>query len=208
MGVFPLLFLFLLLFPAVLFLYDADPSGCLDVLLIRMCRAYNPINNTLLFDGKHASPQLFKALGESSSETFKSFRQSVNKILACIYCVFLPSVGCDDLVNAVFEMAKTLSRLQLSEEEMALFSATVLLSPGSLTLITLTPYSTANERTERAHLCRNYFILCFTDRPWLTDSQKVQKLQERVYVALQHCLHKSGAPEEKLAKVTSPPKIH
>lgn len=115
-------------------------AGCLDVLLIRMCRAYNPINNTLLFDGKHASPQLFKAL------------------------------GCDDLVNAVFEMAKTLSRLQLSEEEMALFSATVLLSP---------------------------------DRPWLTDSQKVQKLQEKVYVALQHCLHKSGAPEEKLAKMVS-----
>uniref|UniRef100_A0A8C2AMN1 Sema domain, transmembrane domain (TM), and cytoplasmic domain, (semaphorin) 6Bb n=1 Tax=Cyprinus carpio TaxID=7962 RepID=A0A8C2AMN1_CYPCA len=115
-------------------------AGCLDVLLIRMCRAYNPINNTLLFDGKFASPQLFKAL------------------------------GCDDLVGAVFEMAKTLSRLQLSEEEMALFSATVLLSP---------------------------------DRPWLTDAQKVQKLQEKVYVALQHCLRKSGAPEEKLAKMVS-----
>uniref|UniRef100_A0A671QEP4 Nuclear receptor ROR-beta-like n=1 Tax=Sinocyclocheilus anshuiensis TaxID=1608454 RepID=A0A671QEP4_9TELE len=115
-------------------------AGCLDVLLIRMCRAYNPINNTLLFDGKFASPQLFKAL------------------------------GCDDLVGAVFEMAKTLSRLQLSEEEMALFTATVLLSP---------------------------------DRPWLTDAQKVQKLQEKVYAALQHCLHKSGAPEEKLAKMVS-----
>uniref|UniRef100_A0A671R1R7 Nuclear receptor ROR-beta-like n=1 Tax=Sinocyclocheilus anshuiensis TaxID=1608454 RepID=A0A671R1R7_9TELE len=115
-------------------------AGCLDVLLIRMCRAYNPINNTLLFDGKFASPQLFKAL------------------------------GCDDLVGAVFEMAKTLSRLQLSEEEMALFTTTVLLSP---------------------------------DRPWLTDAQKVQKLQEKVYVALQHCLHKSGAPEEKLAKMVS-----
>lgn len=42
----------------------------------------------------------------------------------------------------------------------------------------------------------------FTDRPWLTDSQKVRKLQEKVYVALQHCLHKGGVPEEKLAKVT------
>uniref|UniRef100_A0A672L877 Nuclear receptor ROR-beta-like n=1 Tax=Sinocyclocheilus grahami TaxID=75366 RepID=A0A672L877_SINGR len=115
-------------------------AGCLDVLLIRMCRAYNPINNTLLFDGKFTSPQLFKAL------------------------------GCDDLVGAVFEMAKTLSRLQLSEEEMALFTTTVLLSP---------------------------------DRPWLTDAQKVQKLQEKVYAALQHCLHKSGAPEEKLAKMVS-----
>lgn len=36
----------------------------MDVLLIRMCRAYNPINNTLLFDGKFATPQLFKALSE------------------------------------------------------------------------------------------------------------------------------------------------
>lgn len=121
-------------------LCGAAHPGCLDVLLIRMCRAYNPINNTMLFDGKFASPQLFKAL------------------------------GCEDLLGAVFEMAKTLSRLQLSEEEMALFTATVLLSP---------------------------------DRPWLTDAQKVQKLQEKVYVALQYCLHKSGAPEEKLAKMVS-----
>ncbi|XP_030639664.1 RAR-related orphan receptor C a [Chanos chanos] len=115
-------------------------AGCLDVLLIRMCRAYNPINNTLLFDGKFASPQLFKAL------------------------------GCDDLVNAVYELAKSLSRLQLTEEEMALFSAAVLLSP---------------------------------DRPWLTDTQQVQKLQEKVYLALQHCLHRSGASEEKLTKMVS-----
>ncbi|KAJ8374452.1 hypothetical protein SKAU_G00050320 [Synaphobranchus kaupii] len=115
-------------------------AGCLDVLLIRMCCVFNPVNNTLLFDGKFAGPQHFKAL------------------------------GCDDLVSAVYELAKSLSRLQLSEEEMALFSAAVLLSP---------------------------------DRPWLTDTQQVQKLQERVYVALQHCLHRSGATEEKLAKMVS-----
>lgn len=39
------------------------------------------------------------------------------------------------------------------------------------------------------------------DRPWLTDVQKIQKLQEKVYVALQRCLQKDGASEEKLAKV-------
>ncbi|XP_015221274.1 RAR-related orphan receptor C a isoform X2 [Lepisosteus oculatus] len=115
-------------------------AGCLEVLLIRMCRAYNPLNNTLLFDGKFAGTQLFKAL------------------------------GCDDLVSAVYELGKALCRLQLSEEEIALFSAAVLLSP---------------------------------DRPWLTDSQKVQKLQERVYLALQHTLHRGGASEEKLAKMVS-----
>ncbi|XP_056894462.1 RAR-related orphan receptor C a [Takifugu flavidus] len=115
-------------------------AGCMHVLLIRMCRAYNPINNTLLFDGKCATPQLFKAL------------------------------GCDDLVNAVFDLAKGLSRLQMSEEEMALFSAAVLLSP---------------------------------DRPWLTDVQKVQKLQEKVYVALQRCLQRDGGSEEKLTRMVS-----
>ncbi|XP_034737197.1 RAR-related orphan receptor C a [Etheostoma cragini] len=115
-------------------------AGCMNVLLIRMCRAYNPINNTLLFDGKFATPDLFKAL------------------------------GCDDLVNAVFDLAKSLSRIQMSEEEMALFSAVVLLSP---------------------------------DRPWLTDVQKIQKLQEKVYVALQRCLQKEGPSEEKLAKMVS-----
>ncbi|KAL2090049.1 hypothetical protein ACEWY4_014737 [Coilia grayii] len=115
-------------------------AGCLDVLLIRMCRAYNPVHNTLLFDGKFANAQLFKAL------------------------------GCDDLVNAVYELAKGFSRLQLSDEEMALFSAAVLLSP---------------------------------DRLWLTDMQQVQKLQEKVYLALQHSLHRSGASDEKLTKMVS-----
>lgn len=52
-----------------------------------------------------------------------------------VFSVFFLSVGCDDLVSAVFEMAKTLSRLQLSEEEMALFTATVLLSPGNVVLL-------------------------------------------------------------------------
>uniref|UniRef100_A0A8C1MWK6 RAR-related orphan receptor C b n=1 Tax=Cyprinus carpio TaxID=7962 RepID=A0A8C1MWK6_CYPCA len=115
-------------------------AGCLEILLIRMCRAYNSSNNTMFFDGKFASPQLFKAL------------------------------GCADLVNAVFELAKSLSRLQLSDEEMALFSAEVLLAP---------------------------------DRPWLTESHQVQKLQEKVYVALQHSLHMNGATTEKLDKMVS-----
>lgn len=41
----------------------------------------------------------------------------------------------------------------------------------------------------------------FADRPWLTEGQKVQKLQEKVYLALQHSLHKSVASDEKLDKV-------
>ncbi|KAM9475075.1 RAR-related orphan receptor C a [Clarias gariepinus] len=113
-------------------------AGCLSVLLIQMCRAYNPVNHTLLFDGKFASVQLFKAL------------------------------GCDDLVNAVFDLARSMRGLQLTEEEMALFSAAVLFSP---------------------------------DRPWISDRQQVQRLQGKVYQALQRCLNREGANEHKLNKM-------
>lgn len=40
-------------------------------------------------------------------------------------------LGCDDLIGAVFELGRTLCRLQLSDEELALFTAAVLLSPGA-----------------------------------------------------------------------------
>ena len=39
------------------------------------------------------------------------------------------------------------------------------------------------------------------DRPWLTEGQKVQKLKDKVYLALQHSLQKSGGSDEKLDKV-------
>lgn len=54
------------------------------------------------------------------------------------YCPFqssifidLPSfIGSDDLVNEAFDFAKNLCSLQLTEEEIALFSSAVLISPG------------------------------------------------------------------------------
>lgn len=49
-------------------------------------------------------------------------------------CFCTCSLGCDDLVSAVFDLAKNLSHLQMSEEDIALFSAAVLLSPGIFTL--------------------------------------------------------------------------
>ncbi|XP_064493299.1 nuclear receptor ROR-beta-like isoform X3 [Pseudopipra pipra] len=75
-------------------------AGCLEVLLIRMIRAFNPLNNTVLFEGKFGGMQVFKSL------------------------------GCDDLIGAIFELGRTLCRLQLSDEELALFTAAVLLSPA------------------------------------------------------------------------------
>lgn len=46
----------------------ATISGCLEVLLIRMCRAFNVNNSTIFFNGKFASAQFFKALGEDHME--------------------------------------------------------------------------------------------------------------------------------------------
>uniref|UniRef100_A0A670KIS8 RAR related orphan receptor B n=1 Tax=Podarcis muralis TaxID=64176 RepID=A0A670KIS8_PODMU len=115
-------------------------AGCLEVLLIRMIRAFNPLNNTVLFAGKYAGVQMFKSL------------------------------GCDDLINAIFELGRNLCRLQLSDEEIALFTAAVLLSP---------------------------------DRPWLSESKKVQKLQDKIYLALQHEIQKKSGNEDRLSKIIS-----
>lgn len=42
------------------------------------------------------------------------------------------------------------------------------------------------------------------DRPWLTESKKVQKLQDKIYVALQHEIQKKHSAEDKLSKVGVP----
>ncbi|XP_060641040.2 nuclear receptor ROR-beta-like [Anolis sagrei] len=115
-------------------------AGCLEVLLIRMIRAFNPLNNTVLYAGKYGGIQMFKAL------------------------------GCDDLIDSVFDLGENLCRLQLSDEEIALFTATVLLSP---------------------------------DRPWLSESKKVQKLQDKIYLALQQEVQKKNTYEDRLSKMVS-----
>ncbi|KAJ6669582.1 hypothetical protein lerEdw1_000131 [Lerista edwardsae] len=77
------------------------------------------------------------------------------------------STGSDDLVNEAFDFAKNLCSLQLTEEEIALFSSAVLISP---------------------------------DRAWLLEPRKVQKLQEKIYFALQHVIQKNHLDDETLAK--------
>lgn len=49
----------------------ATLSGCLEVLLIRMCRAFNVNNSTIFFNGKFAPAHFFKALGEDQMELCK-----------------------------------------------------------------------------------------------------------------------------------------
>lgn len=53
--------------PLPLSVLSLPVSGCLEVLLIRMIRAFNPLNNTVLFEGKFGGMQMFKSLGKSLS---------------------------------------------------------------------------------------------------------------------------------------------
>ncbi|XP_068437516.1 nuclear receptor ROR-alpha A-like isoform X2 [Clinocottus analis] len=73
-------------------------AGSLEVVLVRMCRLFNSQNNSVYFDGKFAGPDVFRAL------------------------------GCDDFISSVFDFAKGMCSLRLSEDELALFSASILLS--------------------------------------------------------------------------------
>lgn len=129
-----------------------------------MCRAFNPLNNTVLFEGKYGGMQMFKALGKAllpvhdiginegeragrkcpkkkmkknplPCEVFLLIIDVTSLFLSALLCPLLhvSLQGCDDLVSAVFDFAKSLCSLQLTEEEIALFSAAVLISTGQCT---------------------------------------------------------------------------
>ncbi|XP_051575480.1 nuclear receptor ROR-alpha-like isoform X4 [Myxocyprinus asiaticus] len=73
-------------------------SGSMEVVLVRMSRMFNTENNTVFFDGKFAGTELFKSL------------------------------ACSDLIAAVFDFAHNLCALRLTEQQMAVFSALVLIN--------------------------------------------------------------------------------
>ncbi|XP_055019275.1 nuclear receptor ROR-alpha A isoform X4 [Boleophthalmus pectinirostris] len=73
-------------------------AGSMEVVLVRMSRFFNTDNNTVYFDGKYAGTEVFKSL------------------------------VCGDLISAVFEFAQSLCALKLTEQQIALFSALVLIS--------------------------------------------------------------------------------
>ncbi|XP_049329647.1 nuclear receptor ROR-alpha B isoform X3 [Astyanax mexicanus] len=113
-------------------------AGSLEVVFVRMCRAYDSQNNSVYFDGKYAGPEVFRSL------------------------------GCDDLISSVFDFAKSMSSLQLTEDEIGLFSAYVLMS---------------------------------SDRSWLQEKNRVEKLQQRIQAALQNLLQKNQRDKGVLTKM-------
>ncbi|XP_063032254.1 nuclear receptor ROR-gamma [Melospiza melodia melodia] len=75
-------------------------AGAMEVVLLRVCRAFDAATGTVLFEGKLAGPELFRSL------------------------------GCPELVASVFDLARGLSALRCSESELALLSALLLLNAG------------------------------------------------------------------------------
>lgn len=60
--------------------YVVSVSGSLEVVFIRMCRAFDSQNNTVYFDGKYASPEVFKSLGkEMWSVVSLKIKKKINK---------------------------------------------------------------------------------------------------------------------------------
>ena len=47
----------------------------MEVVLVRMCRAYNADNDTVFFEGKYGGVELFRALGEGQGEMSTSHIQ-------------------------------------------------------------------------------------------------------------------------------------
>ncbi|XP_062820924.1 nuclear receptor ROR-gamma [Anolis carolinensis] len=115
-------------------------AGAMEVVLVRMCRAFNSENRTVFFEGKYAGPELFKSL------------------------------GCNELINSIFDFAHSLCSLHFSENEIALFTALVLIN---------------------------------SNRPWLQEKSKVERLQNNLELAFKHMLRKNHR-EGILAKL--PPK--
>ncbi|KAF5907706.1 nuclear receptor ROR-alpha-like, partial [Clarias magur] len=72
--------------------------GSMEVVLVRMTRIFNTENSTVFFDGKYAGAELFKSL------------------------------ACGDFIASVFDFAHSLCVLRLTEQQVALFSALVLIN--------------------------------------------------------------------------------
>lgn len=99
----------------------------MEVVLVRMSRFFNTENNTVFFDGKFAGADLFKSLGPYF---LCSSRSQIGIIKRAVYPRFLSPAVCGDLITAVFDFAHDMCALKLSEHQLALFSAVVLINTG------------------------------------------------------------------------------
>uniref|UniRef100_A0A6I8PJ13 RAR related orphan receptor C n=1 Tax=Ornithorhynchus anatinus TaxID=9258 RepID=A0A6I8PJ13_ORNAN len=73
-------------------------AGAMEVVLVKMSRAFNADNRTVFFEGKYGGPDIFRSL------------------------------GCAELVGAIFDFCQSLCALRFSEDEISLYAALVLIN--------------------------------------------------------------------------------
>lgn len=130
-------------------------AGAMEVVLVRMCRAYNASNHTVFFEGKYGGVELFRAL------------------------------GCSELIGSIFDFARSLSALRLSEDEIALYTALVLINasrPGLQEKRKVEQLQANLELAFHHHLCKTHRQGILAELPPKGKlrslcSQHVEKLQ-------------------------------
>ncbi|KAM5256732.1 nuclear receptor ROR-gamma isoform 2-T2 [Ctenodactylus gundi] len=104
-------------------------AGAMEVVLVRMCRAYNADNHTVFFEGKYGGVELFRAL------------------------------GCSELISSIFDFSRSLSALHFSEDEIALYTALVLINanrPGLQEKRKVEQLQYSLELAFHHHLCKTH----------------------------------------------------
>lgn len=123
----------------------------MEVVLVRMCRAYNANNHTVFFEGKYGGVELFRALGEGSGNGEVPGGNPAESLCArpfapapapapspdgrcpCgassqAYSPVSTPAGCSELISSIFDFSHFLSALCFSEDEIALYTALVLIN--------------------------------------------------------------------------------
>lgn len=184
------------------------------------------------------SPFLSPSLCASLPIKIKSECCSLVFLILSPLSVSFAVAGCDDLISSVFEFGKNLCSMHLSEDEIALFSAFVLMSagrchsqckgkkggrhihhdkecccppvflyqlissPGSATALLFTWAKLTFEDTYMCLYRQKCFVMIYLlDRSWLQEKVKVEKLQQKIQLALQHVLQKNHREDGILTKV-------
>ncbi|XP_037355549.1 nuclear receptor ROR-gamma isoform X1 [Talpa occidentalis] len=104
-------------------------AGAMEVVLVRMSRAYNADNHTVFFEGKYGGMELFRAL------------------------------GCSELISSIFDFSRSLSALRFSEDELALYTALVLINANRPGLQEKSKVEQLQHNLELAfhhHLCKTH----------------------------------------------------
>uniref|UniRef100_A0A2K5DT90 RAR related orphan receptor C n=1 Tax=Aotus nancymaae TaxID=37293 RepID=A0A2K5DT90_AOTNA len=98
-------------------------AGAMEVVLVRMCRAYNADNRTVFFEGKYGGVELFRGKLPLCSKHHEGGVLSRSLTLL----ISTPS-GCSELISSIFDFSHSLSALRFSEDEIALYTALVLIN--------------------------------------------------------------------------------